>query len=111
MTTGEVYHYAEPFLNAGDAASPETGAYDARLRHERILNGQCRIAARSTSPPDTIKEGIVITRVRSRGSRKSSFLLTFEGIPYRETVCYRPPLIKRTVIIKISSRTQKLKKF
>lgn len=50
MTTGEVYHYAEPFLNAGDTDSPETGTYYARLRHERILNGQCRIAARSTSP-------------------------------------------------------------
>ncbi|WP_336293482.1 hypothetical protein [Cronobacter dublinensis] len=77
MTTGEVYHYAEPFLNAGDAASPETGAYYARLRHERILNGQCRIAARNTSPllapgqlletggslPDAIKEGIVILKI------------------------------------------------
>ena len=40
----------------------------------------------------------------------SSCLLKFEEIPYRETVCYRPPLIKCTVIIKISSRTQKLKK-
>ncbi|CCJ87438.1 VgrG protein [Cronobacter dublinensis 582] len=58
-----------------------------------------------------MKEGIVITRVCSRGSRKSSFLLTFEGIPYRETVCYRPPLIKCPVIIKIPSRTQKLKRF
>ncbi|HGC6390723.1 TPA: type VI secretion system Vgr family protein [Cronobacter dublinensis] len=112
MTTGEVYHYAEPFLNAGDTDSPETGAYYARLRHERILNKQSRITGRSTSPllapgqlletggslPEPMKEGIVITRVRSRGSRKSSFLLTFEGIPYRETVCYRPPLIKRPVI-------------
>ncbi|EGB7238124.1 type VI secretion system tip protein VgrG [Salmonella enterica] len=50
ITTGETYHYAEPFLTAGDADSPETGAYFARLRHERILNAQYRVSGHSSSP-------------------------------------------------------------
>ncbi|ELY6276202.1 type VI secretion system tip protein VgrG [Cronobacter muytjensii] len=112
ITAGETYHYAEPFLTAGDAESPETGAYFARLRHERILNAQYHVTGHSSSPhlapgqvletdgtlPDAVREGIVITTVRSRGSRKSSFTLTFEGIPYSETVCYRPALLNRPVI-------------
>lgn len=48
--------------------------------------------------PDVVREGIVITTVRSRGSRKSRFTLTFEGIPYNETVCWRPALLSRPVI-------------
>ncbi|EPC9886890.1 DUF2345 domain-containing protein, partial [Escherichia coli] len=112
ITTGETYHYAEPFLTAGDAESPETGAYFARLRHERILNAQYRVSGHSSSPyltpgqvletdgtlPDIVRAGIVITTVRSRGSRKSCFTLTFEGIPYSETVCWRPALLSRPVI-------------
>ncbi|HGG9102450.1 TPA: type VI secretion system Vgr family protein [Enterobacter hormaechei subsp. xiangfangensis] len=112
ITTGETYHYAEPFLSAGDTESTETGAYFARLRHERILNAQYRVSGHSSSPllvpgqvletdgtlPDAVKEGIVITTVRTRGSRKSSFTLRFEGIPYSETVCWRPALLSRPVI-------------
>ncbi|WP_168428251.1 type VI secretion system Vgr family protein [Erwinia amylovora] len=112
ITTGEVCRYAEPFLTAGDTDNTETGAYFARLRHERIMNGQSTVSGRSSSPflapgqvleadtrlPDAVKDGIVITTVRSSGSRKSGFTLTFEGIPYSETVCYRPALINRPVI-------------
>ena len=112
ITIGEIYHYAEPFLSQGDEESAETGAFFARLRHERILNAQHTVTGRSTSPllapgqvletdaglPGTVKDGMVITAVRSRGSRKSSFRLEFEGIPYSETVCYRPPLLHRPVI-------------
>lgn len=112
MTTGEVYHYAEPFLSEGDTGTPETGAHFAQLRHERILNAQQPVRGRSSSPtlapgevlepqgalPDNLKDGIVITGVRSSGSRSSSFAMTFTGIPYSETVCYRPPLKNRPVI-------------
>ncbi|MEB8577070.1 phage late control D family protein, partial [Cronobacter sakazakii] len=111
ITTGEVYHYAEPFLTEGDPDSPETGAYYARLRHERLLNEQSLMTGRSTSlhllpgqvlevdgsVPAALTAGIVITLVRSRGSRRASFLLDFEGIPYSETVCFRPPLRRRPV--------------
>ncbi|EOI5729517.1 type VI secretion system Vgr family protein [Cronobacter malonaticus] len=112
ITTGEVYHYAEPFLTEGEPDSPETGAYYARLRHERLLNEQSLMTGRSTSPhllpgqvlevdgsvPAALTAGIVITRVRSHGSRRASFLLDFDGIPYSETVCFRPPLRRRPVI-------------
>ncbi|EOI5720494.1 hypothetical protein ACMS1V_002494 [Cronobacter dublinensis] len=49
MTTGEVYHYAETFLNAGDAASP------------LLAPGQLLETGGSLS--DTIKEGIVILKI------------------------------------------------
>lgn len=112
ITTGEVYHYAEPFLTEGETELTESGAFFAHIRHERLLNGQCVISGRSTSPLlvpgqvletdshllDAVREGIVITRVHSSGSRKSSFRVEFEGIPYSETVCYRPALINRPVI-------------
>lgn len=112
ITTGEVYHYAEPFLYEGDSDTPESGAYYARLRHERILNVQQTVIGKTTSPilapgevlepqgnqPANLSDGIVITGVRSSGSRKRSFQMTFTGIPYSETVCYRPPLLNRPVI-------------
>lgn len=111
-TTGEVYHYAEPFLSEGDIETPESGAYYARLRHERILNSQQEVVGKTTSPvlvpgevlepqgslPANLKDGIVITGVKSSGSRKHSFKMTFTGIPYSEAVCYRPPLHNRPVI-------------
>jgi len=112
ITRGEVYHYAEPFLSEGDTNTPESGAYYARLRHERILNAQQAVTGKTTSPvlapgevlepqgslPASLKEGIVITGVRSSGSRKRSFQMTFTGIPYSEAVCYRPPSLNRPVI-------------
>lgn len=112
ITTGETYHYAEPFLTAGDTESPETGAFFARLRHERILNEQYTARGQTSSPhlapgqvletdavlPEAVKDGIVVTAVKSSGSRKDSFRMTFEGIPYSETLCFRPKLLNRPVI-------------
>ncbi|UCQ27474.1 type VI secretion system tip protein VgrG [Edwardsiella tarda] len=111
-TTGEVYHYAEPFLSEGDADTPEGGAWYARLRHERYLNGQQRVTGRASSPllapgevlepqgsiPASLKDGIVITGIQTSGARDKGFQLYFTGIPYSETVCYRPALINRPVI-------------
>ncbi|MGO2441560.1 MAG: type VI secretion system Vgr family protein [Serratia proteamaculans] len=112
ITTGAVYHYAEPFLSEGDTDTPESGAYYARLRHERILNAQQAVIGKTTSPvlapgevlepqgslPASLKDGIVITGVQSSGSRKRSFSMTFTGIPYSEAVCYRPALLNRPVV-------------
>ncbi len=50
ITAGETYHYAEPFLTADDAESTESGAFFARLRHERILNAQYHVTGHSSSP-------------------------------------------------------------
>ncbi|WP_058972556.1 type VI secretion system Vgr family protein [Type-D symbiont of Plautia stali] len=112
ITTGEVYHYAEPFLSEGQADDADSGAFFARLRHERLLSGQQQAAGKCNSPqltpgqvlesgdalPVGFADGIVITRVRSRGSRSSSFSLHFDGIPYSETLCWRPALVNRPVI-------------
>ena len=112
-TTGEVYHYAEPFLNAGDTETPEGGAWFARLRHERYLNIRQTVTGRASSPvlapgevlepqgsglADSLKNGIVITGVHTSGARDKGFRLHFTGIPYSETVCYRPALLNRPVI-------------
>lgn len=111
-TTGEVYHYAEPFLSEGDADTPEGGTWYARLRHERYLNGQQTVTGRASSPllapgevlepqgsiPASLKDGIVITGIQTSGARDKGFQLHFTGIPYSETVCYRPALINRPVI-------------
>lgn len=111
-TTGETYHYAEPFLSEGDADTPEGGAWFARLRHERALNAQQLVTGRASSPvlapgeilepqgsiPASLKDGIVITGVQTSGARDKGFQLRFTGIPYSETVCYRPALLKRPVV-------------
>lgn len=112
VTTGEVYHYAEPFLNVGDIDTPESGAFFAQLRHERILNAQSWVSGHSTSPmlapgqvlemtgvfPQLAKDGVLITHVRHRGARDSSLQVQFTGQPYRETLCFRPPLLPRPII-------------
>ena len=112
-TTGEVYHYAEPFLSEGDTETPEGGAWFARLRHERYLNAQQTVTGRASSPvlapgevlepqgsglPDSLKDGIVITGIHSSGARDKGFQLRFTGIPYSETVCYRPAQLNRPVM-------------
>jgi type VI secretion system secreted protein VgrG len=112
-TTGEVYHYAEPFLSEGDTETPEGGAWFARLRHERYLNAQQIVTGRASSSvlapgevlepqgsglPDSLKDGIVITGVHTSGARDKGFQLRFTGIPYSETVCYRPALLNRPVM-------------
>ena len=112
ITTGEVYHYAEPFLDEGDVETPESGAYYARLRHERILNDRQAVSGRTNSPvlvpgdvlepqgslTDSLKDGIVITGIQSSGSRSRSFRMTFTGIPYSESVSWRPALRHRPVV-------------
>lgn len=112
VTTGEVYHYAEPFLNVGDIDTPESGAFFAQLHHERILNAQSWVSGHSTSPmlapgqvlemtgvfPQLAKDGVLITHVRHRGARDSSLQVQFTGQPYRETLCFRPPLLPRPII-------------
>lgn len=112
VTTGEVYHYAEPFLNVGDIDTPESGAFYARLRHERILNAQSWVSGHSTSPilvpgqvleitgvfPELAKNGILITQVHHHGARDTSLQVRFSGQLYSEVFCFRPPLLPRPII-------------
>ena len=36
----QAYHYADNFLQKGDKEAAESGAFYARIRHERYLNEQ-----------------------------------------------------------------------
>jgi type VI secretion system secreted protein VgrG len=53
-TYGEAYHYADNYLTPGSAydlnPAPESGAFYARIRHERYLNGQTQTRAITSSP-------------------------------------------------------------
>lgn len=48
-TYGEAYHYADNFLQQGDKEAAESGAFYARIRHERYLNEQAILKGQSTS--------------------------------------------------------------
>lgn len=77
-TYGEAYHYADNFLKTGDKATPESGAFYARIRHERYLNGRAILKGQSTSSllmpgleikvegndaPEVFRKGILIFMV------------------------------------------------
>ncbi|HBS6299853.1 TPA: type VI secretion system tip protein VgrG, partial [Klebsiella pneumoniae] len=53
-TFGEAYHWGDNYLTAGNVhdrhPAPESGAFYARLRHERYLNGQTRMQATTSCP-------------------------------------------------------------
>ncbi|HBD3716500.1 TPA: type VI secretion system tip protein VgrG [Escherichia coli] len=116
VTTGEHYRYAAPYREAGDDTSPEpeteSGAFYARLHHERELNRSARIHlfsnAAHLSPGQVLepqgdvitdlKEGIVLTLVTYRGARDSRLHVSAWGMPYTERYCFRPAEIPRPVI-------------
>ncbi len=117
-TYGEAYHYAEPYTVLGDALDQdedllsESGYFYARLRHERYLNEQTRLSGVSSSPtlapgqvlkidgnaPQAFAPGAVLIHLNVRAGRDSSFLATFEAIPYAERVCFRPALLAKPQI-------------
>ena len=116
VTTGEHYRYAAPYREAGDDTSPEpeteSGAFYARLHHERELSRSARIHlfsnAAHLSPGQVLepqgdvitdlKEGIVLTLVTYRGARDSRLHVSAWGMPYSERYCFRPAEIPRPVI-------------
>ncbi|MFZ4215334.1 type VI secretion system Vgr family protein, partial [Pantoea endophytica] len=129
-TYGEAYHWADNYLQAGEAhsASPatESGAFYARLRHERYLNGQAQLSARSScaalmpgvvvraSGGDNVAEvfrsGVVITSLLCRAARDSSMETAFHGIPAEGRYGYRPepaprPVMAGTLPARITSTT------
>ncbi|GGL25773.1 type IV secretion protein Rhs [Pseudomonas brenneri] len=111
-TYGEAYHYAEPYTVMGDRYAhdedlqSESGFFYARLRHERYLNDQTHLSGISSSAtlapgqvlkisggaPQAFGPGVVITQLTTRAARDRSFEVSFEDIPYSETVCFRPEL-------------------
>ncbi len=88
-TYGEAYHYADNFLQKGDKEAAESGAFYARIRHERYLNEQAILKGQSTSSllmpgleirvqgddaPAVFRKGVLITGVtadKSSGRRRA----------------------------------------
>ncbi|WP_250898663.1 DUF2345 domain-containing protein, partial [Enterobacter ludwigii] len=116
VTTGEHYRYAAPYRDAGDDTSPEpeteSGAFWARLHHERELNRTTRIHlfsnAAHLAPGQVLepqgdviaalKEGVLLTLVTFRGARDSRLHVSVWGMPYTERYCFRPTEIPRPEI-------------
>ncbi|WP_336998700.1 type VI secretion system Vgr family protein, partial [Leclercia sp. M50] len=116
VTTGEHYRYAAPYREAGDDTSPEpeteSGAFYARIHHERELNKSARIHLFSNASHLTpgqvlepqgdviaaLKEGVLLTQVTFRGARDSRLHVSVWGQPYTERYCFRPAEIPRPEI-------------
>ncbi len=116
VTTGEHYRYAAPYRDAGDDTSPEpeteSGAFYARLHHERELNRSARIHLFSNAAHLTpgqvlepqgdvitaLQEGVILTLVTFRGARDSRLHVSVWGLPYTERYCFRPAEIPRPEI-------------
>ncbi len=128
-TYGEAYHWADNYLQAGDAYSAhpatESGAFYARLRHERYLNRQTCLSARSScaalmpgvmvrasggNAAEAFRSGVVITSLVCRAARDSSMETLFQGIPAEGRYGYRPepaprPVMAGTLPARITSTT------
>ncbi|ELJ8295617.1 type VI secretion system tip protein VgrG [Enterobacter roggenkampii] len=116
VTTGEHYRYAAPYRDAGDDTGPEpeteSGAFYARIHHERELNKSARIHLFSNASGLTpgqvlepqgdvitaLKEGVILTLVTFRGARDSRLHVSVWGQPYTERWCFRPTEIPRPEI-------------
>ncbi|WP_258317944.1 DUF2345 domain-containing protein [Escherichia coli] len=112
-TYGEAYRYADTCVQKGDKEAAESGAFYARIRHERYLNEQAILQGQSTSSllmpgleirvqgddaPAVFRKGVLITGVTASAARDRSYELTFTAIPYSERYGYRPALIPRPVM-------------
>ncbi|MDK9953231.1 type VI secretion system Vgr family protein, partial [Enterobacter ludwigii] len=116
VTAGEHYRYSAPYRDAGDDTSPEpeteSGAFWARLHHERELNRTARIHLFSNAAHlapgqvlepqgdviTALKEGVILTLVTYRGARDSRLHVSVWGMPYTERYCFRPVEVPRPVI-------------
>ncbi|WKE01784.1 type VI secretion system Vgr family protein [Enterobacter asburiae] len=130
-TYGEAYHYADNYLTPGSAydlnPAPESGAFYARIRHERYLNGQTQTRAITSSPAlfpgmllkvtggyevaDVFAQGVVITAMHSHARRDEDFSLRFEGIPDSPDFSFRPepgsrPVMAGTLPARVTSTTE-----
>lgn len=128
-TTGEHYRYLAPFLEAGDdsTSQPETesGAFYARLHHERELNQSACLHLFSNAAClmpgmvletdggtlNDLKDGILITLTTFRAARDTRLHASVWGMPYSEQFCFRPaalprPKINGTLPARIESREQ-----
>lgn len=117
-TYGEAYHWGDNYLTPGNSdqrdPEPESGAFYARIRHERYLNGQLQLNGETncaTLAPgqelkvtggeevvDSFRQGVVVTRLHSRARRDRSFEVTFHAIPFSERYGFRPAAVAKPVM-------------
>ena len=130
-TCGEAYHYGDNYLTQGSAydrnPAPESGAFYARIRHERYLNGQTQTVAFTSSPvlspgmllkvtggyevAEVFAQGVVITAMHSHSRRDADFGVRFDGIPDSTDFCFRPapgsrPVMAGTLPARVTSTTE-----
>ncbi|MCK6862532.1 type VI secretion system tip protein VgrG, partial [Enterobacter bugandensis] len=114
----DAYHWADNYLTPGSAhernPAPESGAFYARIRHERYLNGQTRTRAITSSPAlspgmllnvtggyevaEVFAQGVVITAMQTHARRDEDFSLRFDGIPDSPDFSFRPEPGERPVM-------------
>ncbi|MVT04387.1 type IV secretion protein Rhs [Enterobacter sp. 10-1] len=130
-TYGDAYHYADNYLTQGStfdrSPDPESGAFYARIRHERYLNGQTQARAITSCPTlapgqvlkvtggyevaETFSQGVVITAIASFARRDRDFELHFSGIPDSSDFGFRPepgtrPVMAGTLPARVTSTSE-----
>ncbi|WP_343437152.1 type VI secretion system tip protein VgrG [Enterobacter roggenkampii] len=130
-TYGDAYHWADNYLTAGNShdrnPAPESGAFYARIRHERYLNGQTQTRAVTSCPTlspgmrlkvtgwyevaDVFAQGVVVTAMHSHARRDKDFGVRFDGIPDSPDFSFRPepgsrPVMAGTLPARITSTTE-----
>ncbi|NEG80940.1 type VI secretion system Vgr family protein [Pantoea agglomerans] len=130
-TYGDAYHYADNYLTQGSAydrnPAPESGAFYARIRHERYLNGQTQTHAITSCPTlspgqvlkvtggyevaDVFAQGVVVTAMHSHARRDEDFGVNFDGIPDSTDFSFRPepglrPVMAGTLPARVTSTTE-----
>lgn len=130
-TYGEAYHWADNYLTAGNShdrnPAPESGAFYARIRHERYLNGQTQTRAVTSCPTlspgmllkvtggyevaEVFAQGVVITAMHSHARRDEDFGIRFDGIPDSTDFSFRPepgsrPVMAGTLPACVTSTTE-----
>ena len=128
MYKRQAYHWGDNYLTAGNVhdrhPAPESGAFYARLRHERYLNGQTRMQATTSCPtlcPGQVlkvtggeevagefADGVLVTAMHSHARRDADFAVEFAGIPDSPDVGYRPepgarPVMAGTLPARVTS--------
>jgi len=130
-TYGEAYHWADNYLTPGNTydrnPAPESGAFYARIRHERYLNGQTQTRAITSCPTlspgqvlnvtggyevaEGFGKGVLITAMTSSARRDRDFEVHFDGIPDSAEVGFRPepgkrPVMAGTLPARVTSTTE-----
>ncbi|MDI3151628.1 type VI secretion system tip protein VgrG [Enterobacter hormaechei] len=130
-TYGEAYHWADNYLTPGSAydrnPAAESGAFYARIRHERYLNDQTQTVAFTSCPAlspgmllkvtggyevaEVFAQGVVVTAMHSHAQRDADFCVRFDGIPDSPDFSFRPepgsrPVMAGTLPARVTSTTE-----